>query len=124
MLKKSFLHAILICLSVVVLTSCSHKQKFDRVKWAYGDGLTYSYRDDLVDDLIKNHKLKGLTYRQAIDSLGRAQGVDTLQISYLITDDTYKHGRKGPAHKKYLILHFSKDSVVSRAELYDHTDKK
>lgn len=103
---------------------CNKSVKFDRQKWSYGNGLDYPQRDDIVDDLIKNHHIKGLTYRQVIDSLGAPQQWDTLQVAYQILDNTSNYHRKNPVRKKSLILHFSKDSVVTRFEIYDHTNKK
>ena len=108
----------------IAATSCNHDKKFDREKWGYGDGLTFPQRDDIINDLLKNHKIKGLTYRQVYDSLGRPQGRDTLQLSYQITDNSSKYGRKDPVHRKTLILYFSKDSIVTKAEIHEFTEKK
>ena len=112
-------------LLMVALTSCHLSgSKFDRQKWSYGDGLDYPLRNDIVDDLMKNHHIKGLTYRQVIDSLGSPQRRDSLQFTYQIQDNSYGFNRKKPAHKKNLIVHFNKDSVVVKFEIYEHTDKK
>ncbi|TSJ43525.1 hypothetical protein FO440_04875 [Mucilaginibacter corticis] len=121
MMKKPYLLFLLF----IALAGCSLSgSKFDRQKWSYGDGLTYPLRDDIVDDLMKNHHIKGLTYRQVIDSLGRPQRRDSLQFTYQILDDSFDFNRKKPAHKKSLIVYFSKDSVVTKFEIYEHTDKK
>jgi outer membrane protein assembly factor BamE (lipoprotein component of BamABCDE complex) len=110
-----------ICL-VVLMAGCGNS-KFDREKWSYGDGLDYPLRDDIVADLMANHHIKGLTYRQVIDSLGSPQRRDSLKFTYQVVDNSYNYGKKQPVHHKNLIVYFGKDSVVTRFELYDHTEK-
>jgi hypothetical protein len=124
MTKKLFYKAVFICLLFVVATGCKRDQKFDRQKWAYGDGMDFPLRDEIVNDLVQNHHLKGLNYRQVIDSLGDPQQRDVLQVSYQVLDNTADFNRKKPAHIKSLILYFSKDSVVTRAEIEEHNNKK
>jgi hypothetical protein len=108
----------------MTVSSCKNSRKFDRQKWNYGDGLDYPLRNEIVDDLLKTHQFKGMTYRQVIDTLGGPQHRDTLQLSYQIIDNSSEYNRKKPIHKKNLILYFNKDSVVVKAEIYDHTNKK
>lgn len=121
-LKINLIYLLLI---FIAITSCNNADKFDRQKWSSGDGLNYPLRDNIVDDLLKNHQLKGLTYRQVIDSLGSPQNRDTLTLSYQILDNSFDYHRsKKPIHKKNLVLHFNKDSVVTNAEIYEHTNKK
>jgi outer membrane protein assembly factor BamE (lipoprotein component of BamABCDE complex) len=122
--KRFFKNLLILTILFLTASGCHRSDKFDRQKWSYGDGLEYPQRNDLVDDLVKNHHLKGLTYRQVIDSLGRPQSRDTLILSYQIMDNSYEYNRKKPIHKKNLILYFSKDSVVTRIEVYDHANKK
>jgi outer membrane protein assembly factor BamE (lipoprotein component of BamABCDE complex) len=107
---------------VILMAGCGNS-KFDREKWSYGDGLDYPMRNDIVDDLMANHHIKGLNYRQVIDSLGSPQRRDPLKFTYQIIDNSYNYGKKQPVHKKNLIVYFSKDSVVTRFEIYDHTEK-
>lgn len=123
MVKRSLFQFSLISLLCLGLTGCHQKKKFDRQKWAYGDGLSFPQRDDVIDDLLKNHHLIGLTYRQAIDTLGTAQGNDSLQLIYEIVDTRYTR-HSGAAQVKNLILHFSKDSVVIKTDIYDHLYKE
>ncbi len=108
---------------VILMASCGNK-KFDREKWSYGDGLDYPMRDDIVNDLMANHHIKGLTYRQVIDSLGSPQRRDSLKFTYQIIDNSFNYNAsKKPIRKKNLIVYFNKDSVVTKFEIYDHTDK-
>jgi outer membrane protein assembly factor BamE (lipoprotein component of BamABCDE complex) len=107
----------------VVLAAGCGNHKFDRQRWSYGDGLDYPMRNDIVEDLMANHHIKGLTYRQVIDSLGSPQRRDSLKFTYQVVDNSYNYGKKQPVHHKNLIVYFSKDSVVTRFEIYDHTEK-
>jgi outer membrane protein assembly factor BamE (lipoprotein component of BamABCDE complex) len=110
-------------LLVVAMAGCGN-HKFDRQKWSYGDGLDYPMRNDIVDDLMANHHLKGLNYRQLIDSLGSPQRRDSLKFTYQVIDNSFNYNaNKKEVHHKNLIVYFSKDSIVTRFEIYDHTEK-
>ncbi len=124
MLKNLFIPAVFYAIMLFAVTGCSNAKKFDREKWNYGDGLNFPLRDEIVDNLLTTHQLKGMTYRQVIDTLGRPQRRDTLQLSYQIIDNSFEYSRKKPIHKKSLILYFSRDSVVVKTEVYEHTDKE
>jgi hypothetical protein len=123
MVKRSLFQILIISILFLGLAGCHQKQKFSREKWAYGDGLSFPQRDDVVDDLLKNHHLKGLTYRQLVDTLGEAQGKDSLQLSYEILDTRYTR-HSGSSEVKNLIIYFSKDSVVVKADIDDHIYKE
>jgi outer membrane protein assembly factor BamE (lipoprotein component of BamABCDE complex) len=106
------------------LTGCGNSSKFDRQKWSYGDGLEYPLRDEIVDDLMQNHHIKGLTFDQVIDSLGSPQRRDSLKFTYQILDNSFEFAQKSPIRKKNLIVYFNKDSVAVKFEIYDHTEKE
>jgi outer membrane protein assembly factor BamE (lipoprotein component of BamABCDE complex) len=108
---------------VIAMAGCGNS-KFDREKWSYGDGLDYPLRNDIVEDLMANHHIKGLNYRQIIDSLGSPQRRDSLKFTYQIIDNSYNYGKKQPVHKKNLIVYFNRDSVAVKFEIYEHTEKE
>lgn len=91
---------------------CENHYKFDRDKWKYWNAWDYPYRDEMTWDLINHHQLKGLTYRQLVDSLGEPkQYSDTKEFYYDILVD---YGSDiDPVHTKDLIIHINKDSVVT-----------
>jgi outer membrane protein assembly factor BamE (lipoprotein component of BamABCDE complex) len=111
-------------IAFTALTGCGSGSKFDRQKWSYGDGLEYPLRDQIVDDLMENHHIKGLTFDQVIDSLGSPQRRDSLKFTYQILDNSFAFAQKDPIHKKNLIVYFNKDSVAVKFEIYDHTEKE
>jgi hypothetical protein len=118
MLRKN--PVVLFALVILSLTACKRNIKFDSFNWNEGDGLTFGYREIMVDDLLQNYKLKGLKYQQVIHLLHRPQQSDKTQMIYEIAD-VYKTGK--PRYVKSLILSM-KDSVVTDAKIYEHTDKK
>ncbi|MFD2148383.1 hypothetical protein [Mucilaginibacter antarcticus] len=70
MVYKASVYILLGMIGFATLTGCNDNSKFDRKKWAYSDGLEYPMRDNILDDLMANHHIKGLTFDQVIDSLG------------------------------------------------------
>ena len=109
---------LIITSSILVLACGKDKQesKFDKGQWVKFDdseGGDYPYRDRMLDDLVKNHKLTGLTYRQLIDYLGTPANFDN-------NDDTVRyeiiHGFESdidPAYGKNLNLVLGSDSIVT-----------
>jgi hypothetical protein len=107
--------------AVIAISGCHQMQKFDREKWNSGDGLDYPMRDDIVDDLVQNHKLKGLKYWGVIHLLKYPQSRDSVSFSYQIIStytNTFKHN-----HIKNLVLYMGKDSIISRVAIYDNKAK-
>jgi hypothetical protein len=111
---------VLPALVLLTLTGCKQHTKFNREEWDYGDGLEFPFRNNMVDDLLKTQKLKGLKYQEVIHLLHRPQLSNTTEMVYDI--DEYNKPKK-PRYVKKLILTL-KDSVVTDAKIYEHTDKK
>ena len=107
-------------LALLTLTACKQHTKFTREDWDYGDGLEFPFRSNMVDDLVKNQKIKGLRYQEVIHLLHRPQLSSTTEMVYDIEE--YNKPKK-PRYVKKLILSL-KDSVVIDAKIYEHTDKK
>ena len=92
--------------------------------WSYGDGLEYPSRKAILDDLLANHKIKGLNHYQVIQLLGSPQSRDTAKFkySYQIEDTGFKYNpKKKPVYVKNLVLYFSKDSIVTKTEVFEKT---
>jgi hypothetical protein len=111
---------ILFSLLVVFLTACKHQAKFTREDWDYGDGLTFPSRNNMIDDLLQNYKLKGMKYQEVIHLLHSPQLSSTTEMIYDI-DEVSQKGKQ--LYVKKLILSL-KDSVVTDAKIYEHTEKK
>jgi len=117
---------IITCLVLLSLfTACRRPVKFDKEKWRAGDGLNYKMRDNVLDDLLENYKLVGMNYKDVIRLLGKPDETDSLKTSYQIINTLGEYNPKNkPVYKKYLEFYFNKDSVVTRTNVYEHTDKK
>ncbi len=124
MLKRSLFILTLTALVFAGITSCNRKQKFTRELWTYGDGLEFPSRTMILDDLMANHKIKGLTHYEVIQLLGSPQFRDTanFKYAYQIEDTGFKYNpKKKPVYIKNLVLYFSKDSIVTKTEIYEKT---
>lgn len=117
MVKHIFLVALAFALFISI-SGCHKNQTFDREKWNMGDGLTFPVRDMIVNDLVQNHKLKGLKYLQVRHLLRYPQYRDSTKLSYEIIE-THTNMLK-PDHIKSLILYMTKDSVITKVEIYDN----
>lgn len=98
-----------------MLNGCSKQEtKFDRHQWLVtGDIGIFPYREQMVDDLVKHHQLKGLTYTQLLDSLGEPSNYREPDgtLRYLIVEDF--ESDIDPVHGKTLDLTLGLDSVVT-----------
>ncbi|RYZ98316.1 MAG: hypothetical protein EOP47_19625 [Sphingobacteriaceae bacterium] len=112
----------LFSLIIVVCSACSNKQKFDRKLWVDGDGISFPYRDNMLDNLLETHPFKGQKLKQVTDSLGRPEGSKKSSIYYDI--NIKWDGGYPPAYVKRLFIHYNADSVVIRTEVYEHTAEK
>lgn len=105
--------AILISTICILLFSCNNYKrpdsiKFDRNEWSIeNDGIMYPNRDRMLDDLLKNYKLKGITYNQLIETLGAEPDYDNI---YEIV--VYYQYDIDPQYVKVLEFTFDKDSSV------------
>lgn len=105
---------------VVTLYSCQTRQKFDKAKWAeVADLMTFPNRKYMIDDLVKNYQLKGMTYQQLIELLDTPQNKldSTLRVYYDIDVD---YGTDiDPVYTKILSIEFDKDTVVRHFEVQE-----
>jgi hypothetical protein len=86
--------------------------RFDKKGWSQKEDWNYPQRENMVNDLIKHHQLKGLSYKQLTDPLGEPENFpDTSGIHYQLLMDFGDD--IDPVHTKYLVFKLTKDSVVS-----------
>jgi len=117
-LKPLFLYSILF----ITLTGCHKATKFTTPQWKEGDGLQFPLRNDMLDDLVKNYKLKGMTYKQVQHLLSYPDGMDSVSFYYEIIE-TYNNLGKH-AHVKNLVFYMGKDSIITGFKIYDKQFKK
>jgi len=125
MFKSTFCRLLTVLVVITMaLSACGKKAKFDRKIWNDGDGLSFPERDAMLEDLLKNHKLKGLSYKQAIQLLHEPQ-----RNSYTDKSFQYEIIRKmdglDTVFAKTLTLYLSKDSIVTDFKVTekDNTEK-
>ena len=85
--------------------------KFNKKDWVAKDDFDYTMRDLMLNDLTLHHQLKGLTYKQLVDSLdppGNYEPGDTVRYDIIVN-----YGYLDPKSGEYLALHLNKDSVIT-----------
>ena len=68
---------IFLLLTFFIFTSCqiNSQIKFDKEKWLLKENNKYIYREEMLEDLVTNIQLKGLTRKQLIDLLGSSENM-------------------------------------------------
>jgi hypothetical protein len=105
-------------LVAVGCNSCDKKEQFDKSKWTAKDDMDYPMREAILSDLVSNHQLKGLTYKQLIDSLGEPANYGDIKDS-IYYDIVVNYGYLDPKSGKYLVLHLNGDSIVTGFKVVD-----
>jgi hypothetical protein len=116
-LKKVILILSMAMLSILGCRQLTSKVPFDKEKWLEREDWDYPRRDDMIDDLMKNHKLKGLRYKQMVELLGEPQGTtqDSIGVYYQIVEDFGSD--IDPVYTKNLSIEFNKDSVINKVTI-------
>ncbi|HEY9001912.1 MAG TPA: hypothetical protein VIM89_11210 [Mucilaginibacter sp.] len=97
---------------VCALSCNEYHAKFNRLRWNTKEDWDYPYRDEMINDLTTHHQLRGLSYKQLIDSLGNPENLENTDgVYYQITMDFGSD--IDPVHTKYLVFKLNKDSVVN-----------
>jgi outer membrane protein assembly factor BamE (lipoprotein component of BamABCDE complex) len=111
-MRRQIITILTICF---LLTSCKDKIPFDKAGWTIqGDLGLYPNRDKMLDDLIKNQNLKGLTYRQLIDKIGEPEKNEVGDSNTIFYDIVTDFGHDiDPVFIKSLEIKFDKDSIVT-----------
>lgn len=117
-MRKKFNNTLLIF--ILILSSCGVKdEKFNSRIWKEMDGNSYSKREPLINDLIKNHLYKGMKYREIKDLLGNPEIFgegEKNRIGYILQID---YDMIDPIRGKDLIVDLSKDSTVSNYRIIE-----
>jgi len=98
--------------------SCS-QQKFDKDKWSEREDPAFppSSRARMLDDLITNHDLVGLSYKDLVARLGMPDNKDEDIVTYKIV---VEYGTDiDPVYTKDLVFTISKDSSITSMKVRD-----
>jgi hypothetical protein len=124
MFTKVLLKVVPIVLIIATLAGCDvKKEKFTTKGWDDGDGISFPKRESMVDDLLATHKLKGLTYKQALGLLKYPQrnGLKDKSLEYEVVR---KMDGVDTVYAKTLVLYLNKDSVVNNYRVIEKDNKE
>jgi hypothetical protein len=90
------------------------EKKFDKTGWAKSDAGMYYQREEMLNDVMKNHLKKGMSFQETVHLLGKSQdstlGFSDFTILYdIVVDDG---SDIDPVAGKDLFMSFSKDSML------------
>lgn len=119
------LRSFLLLSICILLFSCSGSNdspeakpiKFDRVKWdAKTDG-KYTYRNQMIYDLLNNHSWKGLSTDSLYRKLGWPDEREGAELFYLYDSKPFLGGLATTIET--FVIELSADSTVKEARLND-----
>ncbi|MBS1769733.1 MAG: hypothetical protein JSS77_08715 [Acidobacteria bacterium] len=108
----------------ICLIGCDRSIPFVKSGWQEKVDGAFPNRDAMVEDLLHNHTLVGLTTRSVSNLLGEEDRVELVgkpkvdgrnYMTYQVLEDF--GWDIDPVHTKYLVLEFSKDSIIMKTEL-------
>ena len=98
--------------ALMTLHGCTDRSKiaFNKNGWVTKEDWDYPERESMVDDLIKNHKIKGASYKEIVQLLGEPQEKDSATVFYQVIMD-FK-GDIDPVYTENLEISLDRKSVV------------
>lgn len=112
-MKRAAYNCLLLCL---LFASCSQEKKFSKELWKDRDQRKY-----IINDLMKNHLNKELTYDEVADLLGiewyewdstkQTYLGYQIELEFCLNIDPYK--------STALMIYFDKDSITERVEFIE-----
>jgi hypothetical protein len=115
-MKKLVLVISLISVALFVIYKLviwySYSQKFNKAAWAVREEGLYYNRKYMLSDLIENHQIKGLTYKQLVDSIGEPR-IDSGSYEAYYNIELDYGWDIDPVYSKDLVIQLNRDSVVT-----------
>ncbi len=110
---------IFFILILFTISSCGIKEtKFDQNKWNKRIDGFYEYRENMVNDLIKNHLRKGMTYKQLTNLIGPPENYTDLDKNTVIYNVMEDFGWDiDPVETKTLKIELINDSLVKNYKI-------
>jgi hypothetical protein len=112
---------LLIIIFLVLNTFCyscndiTRSEKFNKEIWNQYGSFDGPDRDLMAEDLIKTHRLIGLTNKQMLQLLGSPSNLgDTTKTDYELSQE---FDSIDPISGKNLVIQFNKDSVITSASI-------
>jgi len=103
-----------IILLFLILTACERDRKFDKTIWLkQSDVHQYPYRNSMCEDLVKNHKLRGLSYKQLVNLIGEPEKSIIDEPNSIYYEILTEYGSDiDPIKTKTLIFKLNSDSTI------------
>ena len=106
----------LIGISVLLLflSYCGVKEKkFNKTTWNERDDIFYLNRESMVNDLMKNHLRKGMTYNDLIELIGNPENYANMERNTIGYEILVDYGWDiDPVEGKTLFIRLSNDSII------------
>ena len=104
---------------ILIVSSCgTNDEKFDKLTWNDKDDIFFANRKSMVNDLMKNHLHKGLTYKELVELLGEPENYADEKSNKIAYEIEVDYGSDiDPVAGSDLIIELSKDSTVVNCEL-------
>ncbi|MCR9249100.1 MAG: outer membrane protein assembly factor BamE [bacterium] len=116
-MKKRISQLLIICLTVLAVSSCNSKQRFNSDEWKK-KGLDWwmtDFREKMVGDLIESDTLIGMNREQVIELLGLPESENKTELEYLIIE---KYGFDiDPEYISNLIVEFDDNGQVRNCKI-------
>ncbi|MBK0380123.1 hypothetical protein [Mucilaginibacter segetis] len=122
-MKKSLINYVFPFFLLLAISGCRNQEKFTTEGWNDGDGISWPKRYTMVEDLLQNHKLKGMSYKQVINLLDYPQRNSHTDRSFSY-EITRKMDLADTLYFKSLIFYLNKDSVVTGVKVYEFKHEK
>ena len=101
-------------------SACSNKDeapkpdiKFERAKWDIKDGASYTYRKQMVNDLLKNYTWPAIKKDSVIKLLGEPDGIE--EDIFMLYNYNQKHLGSFALSTKSLVIQLNPDNSVKLA---------
>lgn len=88
---------------------------FDKTKWMTMDGKDYPYRDQMLNDIVYNDTVRGLTKNEIITLLGEPDRINEGHLYYMITQ---KRILFWPLKTKTLVIKLFDESTIDWIKIH------
>jgi hypothetical protein len=108
---------IIVLLLFNIFASCKNDIKFEKSGWTERESEgAYPYRAKMLNDLITNYRLTGLSHRQIINLMGEPENYINKDSS-IYYEIVVKFRSIDPVYRKNLEIQFDRDSLVKNFKI-------
>jgi hypothetical protein len=114
---------IFLLIVFIVFNGCqiNSQTKFNKEKWLIKKGSKFLYRNEMLNDLVENFQLNGLTKNELIELLGKSENMNKndKELFYPILQ---KYDE--PNHIIFLVIRINKKEIVDYFKIIDNRKLK